>query len=215
VHGEHRGGVCEVSLHCVGRLFRAHGEIATDWKQQVGWRVELVDDLHVTEDTSVTRVVDRHIAKSEYPASWRTTVNEMAFVEATAGTVVSRGHREFAEAHVCGSTLVHLLDLVCGDTLMGFQVLSNLVDANNLCVGLLGSFKERLCASSVIKVAVGNQNQVCIVRHLRLPFSILHRVWELGIVKPWVEVDHIGLASVIELDSKSGVAKPLDLWHTG
>lgn len=94
-------------LHGVCGLFRTHREMPTNGQAEVSWPVQVIDDCHVGEDASVTRVVHRHTVLEAHDPTCRTTsVCRDAFVaEAATRAVICTDLRDFDPAKVDGATL--------------------------------------------------------------------------------------------------------------
>ena len=66
----------------------------------------------------------------------------------------------------------------------------------------------------MVEVAMGNQNQISIIRRTNLSFRI-HLKWAFWVAfKPWIDVDDVRVALIVKLESKAGVSEPLQMHFT-
>ena len=90
MHGDDNSRVREefAGMCC---FFWPHREVASDWQHQVSWFVELVDQLHIEEDTRVTSVIDCHIwvsSKPNHKPSSRASIKDIALMHSTRGAMI-------------------------------------------------------------------------------------------------------------------------------
>ena len=134
MHRDNCSRVLEVRTG-VGCLLGTHSEVTSDREHQVGRLVNLIDQLHVQEDASVTGVVQRVVACSDDEASWCAAIPDVAIVHAATRTVIRADHCHSAPSEVLGAGFVHKLDSARVDLALGLVVLADLVDCDNLAVG--------------------------------------------------------------------------------
>ena len=113
--------------------------------------------------------------------------------------MICTSHRYLAETKVGRATLVHPHQFALIYSFVVNEVLSNLIDACNLAIWFLRCSKKGSCTCCMVEVAMGNQNQISIIRRTNLSFRI-HLKWAFWVaLKPWINVDYIRVAFMVKL----------------
>ena len=121
--------------------------------------------------------------------------------------MVSVRHRHLSKAEVKSATSTHTMGLALGQTLIPDKELAELVGCSHLAV-LSGGLHEVNRTAAMVEMAMGYKHEVCISWHLCLSSFILERVWKLGVLEPWVNIDDSFNVVLLERDLEEGVAEP-------
>ena len=203
VHWNHDISILKKVMCSICCLFRPHRVVASNWEQDVGRFIELVNQVHVSKDSSVTRMVNCDAAvQSNDPSSCSSSIKNIALMHSAAATVICWNHCDFAVAEVCSTWLVHRHQTWIGYAIDVFVKHADLVDAGNLGRLLFASGENRRGGSAVVKMPVGNKNQVRISRN-SLSFQLR---WHFWVIQPGVNIDHIGLPMMGKLKTETCMA---------
>lgn len=179
----------------VGGFVGTHGEDVADGDHGDLRRVELVDDVHVTEDVGVTGVVNLHASGGlEHVSASFAAVDHLTVVFDSAGVVgVDHGDANIGDRG--RAAFVHREDVLCA---LLCHPLTELIDADNGGLVLPGEFDG---VSDVVSVAVGAEHDVDLVERLLVSRSL--RV----VHDPGVDEEDF----VINVEAEGGVPEPGDL----
>ena len=208
VHWNESLNIRQETLSRVGRLARAHAVDVADRENCYVRFVKVIDKLHVRENVSVARMIDREIMvrNCHYKSTGHAADNQSVLRPLADARVLGMHHRDLGIAKVDRATRLHLLHHSHRNLVEQRKVSGDLSRANNLALLLLSRNHHERRRRAVVWLSMRHQGQVAVVRRASL-LLFLRAVLVIG---PDVDVDDALNTLVIEeLNLETTMTEPV------